>query len=413
MLHDSLFSLRCFCSIVQGPYPSNITAVQINLSFNNLSGPLVLRKVGGNGVNFLNLQWAGQFDCYVRMDFTGPASTNSISTLSLRGTMRPGCDIMNFNQIQLPQTSLKWLDVSENEWMPWVIPEWMLRLRALWAEDSNVIGMIDTRPLSRLPLELLEIHLSGNVMAPEVRGLSQIDQWMRLLDAAKNLRLLGCNYCNLQFDFGLFCDSIYKDSAGNGELLHLYISHNKLTGNLPYTLFGANQPDLPWSISSLDISYNWDLGGLFGEASNTFGNSLNTLNLAGTYIRGSLPETYRALTALRSLTLLDMPQLTCTMQVNAKNLLECPLPSWIVTTSTLSDFGVNGQFVGFKCPQLQVADTVGLSTVAIDELYYAYRFCPVSGILADVAFLRPSCIAAPYDSQLSPCYASLVLLFCL
>ena len=249
---------------MQGTYPSNITAVQINLSFNNLSGPLVMRNVGGNGVNFLNLQWAGQFDCYVRMDFTGPRSTPTVSTLSLRGTMRPGCDIMNSNQIQLPQRSLKWLDVSENEFVPWVVPEWMLRLRALWAEDSNVIGMIDTRPLSRLPLDLLEIHLSGNVLAPEVRGLSQIEQWMRLMGAAGNLRLLGCNYCGLQFDFGLFCDSVYKDRAGNGELMHLFLSNNKLTGNLPYGLFGANHPDLPWSISSLDISYNWDLGGLFG-----------------------------------------------------------------------------------------------------------------------------------------------------
>jgi hypothetical protein len=109
---------------------------------------------------------------------------------------------------------------------------------------------------------------------------------------------------------------------------------------------------------------------------------LNTLNLAGTYIRGPLPESYRALTALRSLTLFDALSVNCAMQVNAQNLLECPLPSWIVATTTLSDFGAKGQFSGFKCPQLQLADNLALSTVAIDEQYYAFRLCPVSAIRA-------------------------------
>jgi len=359
-----------------GPYPANLTASSINLSRNNLSGPLVLLPQSiGWGVIFLNLEHAGQFDCEI---FLTPDNENSLTTLSLRGAVQPGCDLLDYMQVQLPQTGLHWLDVSDNDWQPWMITTFFMGLPVLWAENANVLGLTDARLIHAMSLPLLELHLSGNSMSPSLRGLTQLDQWGRLLDMSANLRRLSCNKCNLQFDFQTFCDMIHKDiPSNNGQLMTLLLAGNKLTGSVPYTLFDFDAPDLPWSLMVLDISMNNLLTGALGAAANTFGSTLTSLNFTGISLSGSLPESYQALAALRSLSLLGLSAFTCPMVVSVEGEVSCPLPSWVRVSSTLSDVGMDGAaFAGFRCPSLQ-ADAAGVvSDIELEEWYHDYRFCP-------------------------------------
>lgn len=83
--------------------------MQYDLSYNNLSGPLILRGVPLEDLVMtkLNLAMTRGLECPIRL-----GGLDVLRTLDLRGAGFDGCDFEDQSMVQLPQKSLKELDVS-------------------------------------------------------------------------------------------------------------------------------------------------------------------------------------------------------------------------------------------------------------------------------------------------------------
>jgi len=102
-------AFSCFCFVLLICLPFSRPPLQYDLSYNNLSGPLILRGVPLEDLVMtkLNLAMTRGLECPIRL-----GGLDVLRTLDLRGAGFDGCDFEDQSMVQLPQKSLKELDVS-------------------------------------------------------------------------------------------------------------------------------------------------------------------------------------------------------------------------------------------------------------------------------------------------------------
>ena len=196
--------------------------------------------------------------------------------LSAFSCSRSGFNGCNFNdpfQVQLPVIldGLKYLDISENSWLPMELVIYP-SLLVLKAARASVLGLyIESTSLDPLAsdLPLAQIDTSDNVFAEyNSAGLSQLEQWAALFAYRRSLESVSCNNCSLQFNFndliGLtsLLNSGQLQSQGLQPLQVLRLSNNNLNGFFCPQLFdysvklAVGACALPNLIQQIDISNN-------------------------------------------------------------------------------------------------------------------------------------------------------------
>lgn len=213
--------------------------MQYDLSYNNLSGPLILPGVASNDqvMTTLNLAMTRGLECPIRL-----AEMGALRTLDLRGAGFDGCDFGDQSMVQLPQTSLKELDVSggdssgawrgvccvgscaapsppncplltpwchgapscplflvvqisHNDWLPMILPIYSNLIRV-----SAIRASVHSLSFQAI-LALQELVLDHSLIRPPPPShQSQTGVFEDICQWAPSLRYLSCNNCSLQVD---------------------------------------------------------------------------------------------------------------------------------------------------------------------------------------------------------------------
>jgi hypothetical protein len=240
LLTVAFFLCFLFCVCL----PFSRPPLQYDLSYNNLSGPLILRGVPLEDLVMtkLNLAMTRGLECPIRL-----GGLDVLRTLDLRGAGFDGCDFEDQSMVQLPQKSIKELDVSpakggrngaetqacvsqcmqcshsppsyllltvcccdvyacvlvfscalqisHNNWLPMTLPLYpsLVRVTAIRAS---------VRALSfQSVLDLQELTLDHSLIRPPPPSQqSQTAVFEDLCRRAPHLRYLSCNNCSLQVE---------------------------------------------------------------------------------------------------------------------------------------------------------------------------------------------------------------------
>jgi len=351
-----------------GQLPTNVSAKIYDVSFNNLSGPLIFPGASASvplQVLSLNVagQSGGQMRCPIHL-----GHLNLLVSLDMHSAGFSGCDFSNSTEVRLPD-GLQTLDISFNAWKPLLlsIPP---SVQVLKAQAANVVAL--DRPSSS-KLSLQKLHLADAAFGfVSSLGDLQLVQWTSLLDVSPQLSVLQCTNCSLRMDLQAFLP-LLSQSGPRPLFQELNLAQNFLSGTIPSSMLSINKNgfSLPRSTTTLNLSSNPTLGGQLPMAS-VYPNLLR-VDLSNTTITGSLPSSFGLLESLQQLALQNT-SLSCPMTLTASGNLHCELPAWLSVSQRAIEASPLDPNRDYHCPMLNMA-SANFSLVTLDEDYHRSTLC--------------------------------------
>jgi hypothetical protein len=370
-----------------GSLPTNVTGEHIDLSSNELSGPVFFAtppSPSTQHVMYVHLAHNRALTCPIDL-----SAHTMLQHLEIQNSGFDGCDFASNTDVRLPTSAspssaiLHYLDVSHNGWKsPFhlAVPPTLQTLLAVQAGVTS-FGPAGDESANTYALQVLHLDDARLTLAAQIRSLDS------LITFAATLTEFSCARCGLALSTTQLSPSFSasnKRSALNRALQRVNLAGNDLHGELQSTSFQWAVPEAssdgfimtwPLTLETLDLSDNPRLVGPLPPARLGY-SRLHTLDLSGTSLTGPIPESWSNFVSLASLDLTGT-ELSCDLRADGKGGVECVLPSWIHATPTMQMLVPNSttQLVpGIRCPQL-VAASGRLSKFQIDPKYHARTLC--------------------------------------
>ncbi|KAK4493418.1 hypothetical protein RD792_017679 [Penstemon davidsonii] len=212
-----------------------------------------------------------------------------------------GCSLQHNSMALLDEvnfTSLAILDLSRNQFES-VVPRWIFQLNNLTYLDlslNSFKGLFNSS-ISNSTTKLQYINISFNNFN------STIPEWIY---TCKRLKYLSIQYCGLH-------GSILNVVGNLTSLIELHLEGNMLSGKIPSEITKLCKMRI---LELYENNFQGEISGTFGNMSNCFLGSLETLNLRRNQLSGHLTDQFGDFKRLQTLDLY-------------KNLLSGPLPPMI------------------------------------------------------------------------------------